>query len=104
MPTVIYKHENPKNLRIACLSEDSWELPKQLVRLEQWLLEEATDIPRASYVADVGYAPRDGALGGGGAVTRAAMEKMLAIGMELFLSEYPPLDQNQASVRLDDLN
>lgn len=94
MPTVIYRHETPQNQRIAKLFPDTWELPKQLDDLEKWLLSEGVRLPKASYVADVGYAPRSGAFGGGGGLTLVAMEAMCSIGMELFLSEYPPDEED----------
>jgi hypothetical protein len=45
-------------------------------------------LPKSSYVADVGFRVRTGATGGGAVVSLKLMEMMIAIGMELYLSEY----------------
>jgi hypothetical protein len=94
MPITIYRREGKENVRIAWLCDDTWEMPQQVAALEKWLVENRGALSKGSYVADIGYAPREGALGGGAAVTVAAMEAMVAIGMELFLSEYPPVEPN----------
>jgi hypothetical protein len=93
MPINIYSHGAADNRKVAWLCDDVWELPVQINVLEKWLLENKGVLPKGSYVADIGYSPRPGASGGGGAVTLAAMEAMLALGMELYLSEYPEFEE-----------
>lgn len=92
MPITIHRHGTDSNTRIAWLCDDDWELPKQIEALEKWLLENRSTLTKDSYAVDIGYAPREGALGGGCVVTLAAMEAMTALGMQLYLSEYPPVD------------
>lgn len=79
---------------VAWLCEEEWELPKQLETLEYWLLNEAADIGKGTYSADIGYSPRAGAAGGGGKLSRRAMKAMLSIGMELYFSEYPEFEDD----------
>lgn len=71
------------------LCENEWEMPAQVEALEKWLKENRLKLPKGRYIADIGFSPRKGALGGGCVVTKEAMEIMLEIGMELYLSEYP---------------
>jgi hypothetical protein len=65
-------------------------MPVQLNALDQWLVQNRGELGEGEYVADLGFSPRPGASGGGGVVSRQMMEAMLAIEVELFLSEYPP--------------
>ncbi len=92
MPIAINKYSNPENnkngVEVAWLCDDSWELPKQLEALEKWLVENQL-LPKGCYAADIGFAPREGALGGGGVVSLGSMSIMTSIGMNLYFSEYP---------------
>ena len=92
MPIEISKYSNPENNKnrekVAWLSDDSWELPEQLEILEKWLAENKS-LPKGFYAADIGFAPREGALGGGGVVSLSSMSIMTSIGMSLYFSEYP---------------
>ena len=81
--------EGEKGLALETLCDDEWEMPSQIEALEKWLIKNKSNLPNGSYVADIGFSPRPGALGGGAVLTTQAMEIMVAIGMELFLSEYP---------------
>lgn len=89
MPINIFSQSSEQNERIAGLCEHSWELPTQIEALEKWLLEHGKRLQKGMYVADIGYSPRPGACGGGAVVSITAMQVMVAIGMALFLSEYP---------------
>ena len=93
MPINITDHtdvkEGERGKRLAWLCDNDWELPSQVEALERWLFEAGVNLPHGSYIADVGFSPREGALGGGGALTHKAMGIMANIGMDLFLSEYP---------------
>lgn len=84
--------EGEKGIALGHLCIDTWEMPKQIEALEEWLKENRGKIQKGKYVADLGYSPREGALGGGTALSIEAMEIMVAMGMELFLSEYPPFE------------
>ena len=78
-----------KGTPLEVLCDGEWELPAQVSALEEWLLKNKDKIPKGTYVADIGFSPRKNALGGGPIITTKAMECMLHIGMELYLSEYP---------------
>ena len=84
--------EGEKGIPIGYLCDDSWEMPTQINALDAWLKENKDNIKKGSYVADLGYSPREGALGGGTVLTTEAMKIMVAIGMDLYLSEYPPIE------------
>ena len=85
MPINIYKDEYDQ---LTYLCEDEWQLPSQIDELANWLSNNSSKLPKSSYVADVGFRVRTGATGGGAVVSLKLMEMMIAIGMELYLSEY----------------
>ena len=89
MPINIYKQDAVNDEKIAWLCDSEWELPRQIYELEKWLSENRGKFTKGSYIADVGYTQRKGAFGGGAVITLAAMEMMLSLGMEIYLSEYP---------------
>jgi len=95
MPVNIYRvtPEGQKNERIAWLCDDNWRLPDQAEALETWLAENRATLKPDEYVADIGFMPRDGALGGGAAISPEMMRTMADLGMSLFLSEYPGDDE-----------
>jgi hypothetical protein len=88
MPIKIYSADAPYD-ELAWLCDDDWELPSQLVALVAWLHERAPRIPPGRYVADVGFAPRPGAAGGGTALKPETLKLLGDLGMSLRLSEYP---------------
>jgi len=53
------------------------------------LQKEGVNLTKADYYADIGFAPRKGATSGGCLIRLESMKIMLAIGMKLYLSEYP---------------
>lgn len=87
MPIKIRDNQNDE---IAWLCSDDWELPIQLQALEEWIRDQKT---KAGCSADIGYAPRPGALGGGGKLSSESIKKMAELDMELYFSEYPPLGE-----------
>ncbi|WP_038167260.1 hypothetical protein [Verrucomicrobium sp. BvORR106] len=91
MPTTIYRRTPPgeKHKDIASLCDDVWELPAQTFELEVWLSKNREKLEPADYVADIGYTPREGAMGGGAALSPEMLRTMADLGMWLFLSEYP---------------
>jgi len=84
--------EGEKGEVLDHLCEDKWEMPEQIEALEQWLKNSHGKLKAGNYVADIGYSPREGASGGGAVLTIQAMEVMVKIGMNLYLSEYPPFE------------
>ena len=81
--------EGEKGKPLAKLCYDEWEMPAQIEALEKWLVEKKNALPEGSYAADIGFSPRPGAAGGGSVLTVKAMKMMVALGMDLYLSEYP---------------
>ena len=81
--------EGQRGNPIGDLCKGEWEMPLQVEALEKWLNESGKNLPKGSYVADIGFCPRPGALGGGAVLSPEAMGIMSSIGMSLYLSEYP---------------
>ena len=81
-------NEGEKGEPLEYLSKSEWELPIQIEALEKWLIMHKNKFNKGSYIADIGYIPREGACGGG-VITTEAMKIMVSLGMELYLSEYP---------------
>ena len=90
MPTSIYQvtPEDQENNKIARLCDENWRLPDQVEALTVWLAENRTSLKPGDYVADIGFEPREDALGGGAVLSPAAMRTMSDLGITLFLSEY----------------
>ncbi len=93
MPINLMNHsgikEGEKGITLGHLCENSWEMPEQIKALETWLKQNKGKLKKGHYSADIGYSPREGALGGGAVLTIESMEIMVNIGMKLYLSEYP---------------
>jgi hypothetical protein len=87
MPIVTYRTKQPSE-KLACLCDDSWELPIQISELEKWLDENKNKITPDDYVADIGFTQRNDASGGGAAISPESMGIMAKYGMWLYLSEY----------------
>ena len=98
MPVNIYRvtPEGQENERIAWLCDDNWRLPDQAEAFETWLAQNRATLKPDEYVADIGFTPREGALGGGAAIPPEMMCTMGDLGMSLFLSEYPSDDEDVA--------
>jgi hypothetical protein len=75
---------------VAFLCDDEWRLTEQIKQLEFWLESHADHLSAGEYVVDVGFSPRDGAAGGGTTLKVGSLKLMVAKGMSLELSEYPP--------------
>ena len=83
---------------IAWLCDDAWDLPSQIDELDRWL-KEKNELKNHDYIADLGFSPRSDAAGGGAVITTDMMQRMVRLGIDLYLSEYPPLenkDHNQS--------
>lgn len=92
MPVNIYRvaTEDQQHERIAWLCDGNWRLPDQAEALKFWLTEHSSSLEPGVYIADIGFAPREDALGGGAAISPEMLRTMADLGMSLFLSEYPP--------------
>ena len=88
MPINIYRDDDPRE-RVAWLCDGNWRLPDQAEFLEAWLIEMSDKLKPGSYIADIGFSPREDALGGGAALSPQMMRTMADLGMSLFMSEYP---------------
>ena len=88
MPINIYRVDASRE-RVAWLCDDNWRLPDQVEVLDAWLIEMRDMLKPGRYVADVGFSPREDALGGGAALSPEMMRTMANLGISLFLSEYP---------------
>ncbi|AHM59331.1 hypothetical protein D770_05320 [Flammeovirgaceae bacterium 311] len=93
MPVNIYNEVSDE--KIALLGRDLWDLPSQIHELEIWLLDRGKALPKGSYVADIGFDIRKDANGGGGVITAKMMRIMVKIGMDVYLSEYPTMNDKQ---------
>ena len=93
MPINIVDYSNSKEgeegVFLRGLCDEEWEMPAQVEALELWLTNDGCNLSAGSYVADIGFSPREGAAGGGTVISTGAMKVMVSIGMELYLSEYP---------------
>ncbi len=86
--------DGEKGVVMDHLCDGAWEMPEQIATLEAWLKQHREKVPKGNYVADIGFSPRVDAAGGGAVLTSEAMEIMVALGMELFLSEYPQCEED----------
>ena len=99
MPINLIDYSNSKDgekgIEVAHLCNDKWEMPEQIESLEIWLEANKDKIKSGKYIADIGYSHREGAAGGGAVLSTNAMQIMVKIGMNLYLSEYPPFEDEQ---------
>ena len=81
--------ENPYDY-IAMLGEDEdlWDLPSQIDELEEWLEANINNLTKGSYVADIGFAVRSDATGGGAVLNKKMISMLHKVGMETYFSEY----------------
>ena len=93
MPITVRNYlSNPEGDEVAFLCDDEWRLTEQIKQLEIWLESHANQLSAGKYVVDVGFSPRDGAAGGGAMLNASSLKQMVAKGMSLELSEYPPFE------------
>ena len=93
MPIKISRDADGTSIEVAWLCDDDWRLPSQISAFEAWLVDDGAKLPRGTYTADIGFAPRPEAAGGGGAIT-LDMRRMTELGMTLVLSEYPEMEHD----------
>lgn len=96
MPVNIYRviPEGQESERIAWLCDGNWRLSDQAEVLKAWLENHGTTLKPDRYIADIGFAPRENALGGGASISPEMMRTMADLGMSLLLSEYPVSDKD----------
>ncbi|MBB6609548.1 hypothetical protein H7F15_00725 [Pontibacter sp. Tf4] len=87
MPINIYNKVDFESIVYLC--DDVWDLPSLIDSLENWLRKKGKNLPKGSYVADIGFDIRKDASGGGGVINSESMRIMGEIGMEVYFSEYP---------------
>ena len=91
MPIKITSYKDGGSSEVAWLCDDDWHLPSQVSAFEAWLVQNAARLPKGDYIADIGFAPRPEAAGGGAAIKPEMMRSMIEVGMTLFFSEYPEM-------------
>ena len=84
----IYIKCDESNRQIAHLAKENWDLPTQIMKLEDWLLQSHSNLSQSNYIADVGFSIRENACGGGAILSPEAMRIMGELGITLYLSEY----------------
>ena len=62
---------------------DKWD------ELKKWLKTEAANLELGNeWIVDIGFSPREGALGGGPIISKEIMELCLKNNITIYLSEY----------------
>ena len=87
MPINIYTDDDDST-KVAYLCESSWSLPTQISELEKWILLNKQNLEKKLYVADIGFAIREDASGGGATMSPMLMGVLSESGFSLYLSEY----------------
>ena len=87
MPINIYRKDEGES--VAWLCDSAWGLPQQIHELENWLTNNHRDLPKAEYIADIGFAGNEESKGGGCVISTEFMQLLTSSGIELWLSEYP---------------
>ena len=85
--------------KLTIICENDWDLPTQIYELEKWLKKTISNLPPSSYFADIGFNIRKDATGGGTVIELQFMKTLVSIGMELYLSEYPGIVENDSIKR-----
>jgi hypothetical protein len=91
--------EAQDNETVAWLCDGCWRLPDQGEALAAWLAEHGPALPAGEYAADIGFSPRDDAMGGGAAFAVSALRRMADLNMALYLSEYSASDDTPPTGR-----
>ncbi|TGM19419.1 hypothetical protein [Leptospira meyeri] len=86
----IRKTHNEKTENYVNLIENDWNLTAQFEALEEWLkIVDGKLDQKAKWIADLGFAPRRNALGGGPVISLDLMQLCIKNNLEIFISEYP---------------
>jgi hypothetical protein len=88
LSTIIRKLVGERWESTVTISE-AWTLRSQVEALEGWLRGHRGELdPSCQWVADIGFAHRADATGGGPPLTRDLMQMCLEANLEIYLSEY----------------
>jgi hypothetical protein len=97
MPCVIRRRTGDRWENHVELAPQDWSIGPQVDALHDWLGANLKELdPKFSWAADIGFCPRSGALGGGPVISRQLMERCLKANLEIYLSEYPPEDEQSS--------
>lgn len=79
------------NAELAWLCDEIWQLPEEIEALSSWCPSNRAGLrlPKGDHVADVGFVLRRDAMGGGAVLTAETMTPLGALGVTLYLSDYP---------------
>jgi hypothetical protein len=91
VPIKIYTDDEAR-AEVAWLCDDDWRLPSQVSALQAWLTQNTASLGGLRYIADIGFSPRPDPGGGGASISPEMMRNMAELGITLFLSEYPAMD------------
>ena len=88
MPVIIRRIVDDRFKNFAEVN-DSWDLRTQVEALEEWMDKNAESLAISSkWVADIGFAVRLDATGGGPPISLKLMQSCVARNLEIYLSEY----------------
>lgn len=90
MPVVIRKVVGDYFENHTQIASGEWRIREQVEALEAWFDVESNALDtQHQWIADIGFAGRSDARGGGPPITKNLMQKCLAYNLEIYLSEYP---------------
>lgn len=87
MPIHIY-FEDKERSEIAWLCDGEWKLPDQMKALLAWAEKQKGALKEGKKSADLGFAIRNDAAGGGAVLTAENMKMLSDLDIDLYLSEY----------------
>ncbi len=101
MPIMIYKltTKDKPHEKIALLCDDEWLHTPQVDAFSQWLKNNVASESTGEYITDIGFSWRRVASASGPVLDVAAMRRMVDLGMQLFLSEYPGFAGEDETIR-----
>ena len=73
---------------LGVLTDDDWDLPTQLYKLEKWVLNHRKELTQGPYVADIGFMVREDASGGGAVLSHETMRVFSQVRLSIYFSEY----------------
>lgn len=87
MPINLY-YEDEERSEIAWICDGEWKLPDQIKALLAWAEENKGTLKKGKKSADLGFAIRNDAAGGGAVLTAEKMKMLSDLDIDLYLSEY----------------
>lgn len=98
MPIKITQSLEADEKELAWLCDEVWDLISQIKTFEEWANTNKNKLEKGTYAADIGFSPREGAAGSGARISLSLMKAMTDLGMEIYLSEYPPFTDREQSI------